>query len=61
MTRLTPVRSIPDYAVIIRAIHERGRTQEEALAELDRRRLWLTREQREQAGLLDPSAGEGEV
>jgi len=48
---LTPVREIPSYAVIIRAIHERGDTQREALAELDRRRLWLSPEQKIQAGL----------
>jgi len=49
--RLTPVREIPAYAVIIRAIHERGRTQKEALAELDRRGLWLTEEQKRQAAM----------
>lgn len=51
VTKLRPVRDLPSYAVIIRAIHSRGATQEEALLELDRRRLWLTEEQKVQAGL----------
>ena len=50
---LLPVRSIPNYAVIIRAIHERGKVQEDALAELKRRGLWLTPDQRKQAGLSE--------
>jgi len=50
-TKLDPVTEIPACAVIIRAIHERGATQAEALAELARRRLWLNEEQRAQAGL----------
>jgi len=49
--RLSSVRSIPSYAVIIRAIHERGKVQREALEELARRGLWLTEDQRRQAGL----------
>lgn len=50
-TKLEPVEAIPAYAVIIRATWERGETQREALAELDRRGLWLSAEQRKQAGL----------
>lgn len=50
-TKLTPIQNVPAYVVIIRCIHERGENQREALAELDRRRLWLTKEQRVQAGL----------
>src|SRR5690606_28636627 len=42
---------LPDYAVIIRCIHDRGTDQISALAELKRRGLWLNAEQREQAGL----------
>jgi len=53
MAKLTPVDKIESFAVIIRAIHERGDVQAEALAELDRRGLWLTTEQRQQAGLSD--------
>ncbi len=49
--RLTPVREIPAYAVIIRAIHERGRSQKEAFAELERRGFWLSPEQKRQASL----------
>jgi hypothetical protein len=51
MTRLTPVEKIPAYAVIIRATWERGETQADALAELARRGLWLSADQRKQAGL----------
>jgi len=43
---------LPSYAVIIRAIHERGDTQRAALVELNARGLWLSAEQRAQAGLL---------
>ena len=50
-TRLFPVALIPNYAVIIRCIHERGATQQEALAELNERGLWLNDEQKRQAGL----------
>jgi hypothetical protein len=39
------------YQVIIRAIHQRGEDQENCLAELARRGLWLTDDQRIQAGL----------
>ena len=48
---LHPVAELTAYAVIIRAIHERGHYQDEALAELDRRGLWLTLDQKVQAGL----------
>lgn len=49
MTKLTPVADIPSYAVIIRAIHERGAIQAEALAELNHRGLWLSDDQKRQA------------
>lgn len=39
------------YQVIIRAIHQRGEDQWNCLAELDRRGLWLTEDQKVQAGL----------
>jgi hypothetical protein len=39
------------FAVIIRAIHERGASQAAALAELNARGLWLSAEQKAQAGL----------
>lgn len=51
VVKLTPVREIKDFAVIIRCIHCRGEAQTEALIELDRRRMWLTDEQKLQAGL----------
>jgi hypothetical protein len=41
----------PHFVVIIRAIHERGASQSQALAELAARGLWLSPEQRQQAGL----------
>jgi hypothetical protein len=56
---LTPVRFIQNYAVIIRAIHERGPVQEEALDELKRRCLWLNEEQAKQAGVSRERAGLG--
>ena len=49
-SKLEPVRDIPACAVIIQAIHARGPVQQEALAELARRRLWLTLEQKREAG-----------
>ena len=51
MIRLDPVSEIPHYAVIIRAIHERGGVQQEALSELTNRGLWLSKQQEQQAGL----------
>lgn len=54
MTALSPIQSIPAYAVIIRAVHERGPAQAEALAELKARGLWLTDEQKAMAaGSID--------
>lgn len=41
----------PAFVLIIRAIRMRGPDQDAALAEMDRRRLWLSPEQRDQAGL----------
>ena len=61
VTNLTPVKSIPAYAVIIRAIHERGPVQEEALDELARRRLWLSEDQAEMAGVSRERAGLGKA
>ncbi len=40
-----------NFVVIINAIHERGERQEEALRELTKRGLWLSAEQKVQAGL----------
>lgn len=51
MAKLTPIKKIPHFAVIIRAIWERGQTQREALDELEHRGLWLNLEQRRQAGI----------
>lgn len=42
---------LPSYCVIIQAIHERGPRQIAALDELNRRGLWLSADQRKQAGL----------
>jgi hypothetical protein len=42
----------PPFVIIIRAIHERGPTQDAALAELRERGLWLSQDQKRQAGLL---------
>ena len=50
---LLPVRSLPSCAVLLRAVWERGATQAEALAEIRRRGIWLTPQQRRDAGLSD--------
>lgn len=50
--RLHNVQRIPAWCVITRAIWERGRTQTAALRELGRRGLWLSDDQRKQAGLV---------
>lgn len=50
-TKLEPVRQIEDYAVIIRAIWCRGQDQADATAELKRRGLWLSDEQKQQAAI----------
>lgn len=60
-TKLSSVKSIPAYAVIIRCIHERGPTQEEALDELARRRLWLSEDQVLQAQVSRERAGLGHL
>lgn len=49
MTRLTDVRKIPSWAVIIRAQHCQGEDQQDALAELARRGLWLPKTEKEAA------------
>jgi len=49
--KLSPVREVSAAAVIIRCTTMRGPDQAEALAELDRRGLWLSDYQRRQAGL----------
>ncbi len=46
---MTPVRDIPHFAVIIRCIWCRGPAQRDAFAELNRRGLWLTEEQKQQS------------
>jgi hypothetical protein len=50
---LTPVGKISAAGVIIRAIHGTDQEQLDAVAELDRRGLWLTGYQKRQAGLCD--------
>src|SRR5690606_34370645 len=50
-TPLSPIRSIPAFAVIIRAIHERGPSQAEAIRELHHRGLWLENDQIAATGL----------
>lgn len=42
---------LQSYCVIIQAIHERGETQRAAMRELARRGLWLSDEQKKQAGV----------
>jgi hypothetical protein len=45
------IEKLPSFAVIIRAIHERGAAQEIALRELEARGLWLSTEQKKQADI----------
>lgn len=48
---------VQSYVIIIRCIHERGQSQLDALEELKRRRLWLSAEQAQQAGVTREQAG----
>ncbi|MCG6115869.1 MAG: hypothetical protein MEQ84_11785 [Mesorhizobium sp.] len=50
-TALAPIHAIPAFAVIIRAMHERGPSQAEAIRELWHRRLWLSGDQIATTGL----------
>jgi hypothetical protein len=45
----SPVAVIPNVAVIIRCMWERGEVQKEAFGELARRGLWLTETQMQRA------------
>lgn len=49
--RKISLATTPHFIVIIRAIHERGQSQRDALDELNARGLWLTPDQRKAAGL----------
>jgi hypothetical protein len=44
-------KDVPAFVLIIRAIWERGEKQAQALAELEARGLWLSPEQKRQAGI----------
>lgn len=46
---LQPLERVPDWVVQLRATWERGPAQREALDELDRRGIWLTPTQYQQA------------
>jgi hypothetical protein len=48
---LVKPRRLASWCLIIRCIHQRGEDQRNCLAELSRRGLWLTEEQKIQAGL----------
>jgi len=48
------IKDMPSWVVIIRSINTRGEQQQEALAELERRRLWLAPDQKIAAGLVKP-------
>lgn len=56
MSRLTQPNALKDWQLMIRCIHQRGADQEACLAELARRGLWLSAEQRAQAD-LPPQTG----
>jgi hypothetical protein len=51
MTRLVDPFYLKDWALIIRCIWQRGEDQERCLEELDRWGLWLSDDQKAQAGL----------
>lgn len=48
---MTDVKKIPAYAVITRALYESGEAQREAIKEMERRGLWLSDDQKKQAGV----------
>jgi len=50
----------PAYQIIIRATWERGERQRLALEHLAMRGLWLSEDQKRQAGLIDALATTGE-
>jgi len=54
MGKAADITKLQNFAVIIRAIHERGESQQQALDELRARGLWLSDEQKVQAGLASP-------
>lgn len=51
MSRLAHPSALRDWELIIRCIWQRGEDQERCLKELKARGLWLSSEQRPQAGL----------
>jgi hypothetical protein len=53
------LQKFPSWIIIIRCIHERGQSQQDALVELKRRGLWLAEEQAKQAGITREQAGLG--
>ncbi|MBB3910142.1 hypothetical protein [Sphingomonas desiccabilis] len=52
MSPLVPPERLKDWQLVLRCIHQRGADQEACLAELRERGLWLSEEQRAQAGLV---------
>jgi hypothetical protein len=42
---------LQNFALIIRCTHQRGEDQQNCLAELNRRGLWLSDEQKQRAGI----------
>jgi hypothetical protein len=58
-SRTLDLTKVQAFIVIIRCIHERGQSQQNALAELARRGLWLSEEQAAQAGVTREQAGLG--
>jgi hypothetical protein len=49
MARFYNIARAPSWIVILRCIHLRGAAQDEAFAELSRRGLWLSPEQKLQS------------
>ena len=60
MTRLVDPFYLKDWALLIRCVWQRGADQERCLKELGRRGLWLSADQKAQAGLQE-SIGDAEA
>lgn len=57
MTKLTPPAQLKGWQLIIRCIHQRGPDQQACLSELAARGLWLSPDQKAQAGLIPAQGG----
>jgi hypothetical protein len=56
-TKLVPPGELRAFELITRCIWQRGEDQTACLAELERRGLWLSDEQKQEAGLVPAGRG----